>query len=56
MNVDGREFWLSGWLNTSKKSGRKFLSLTIKPKDAPQTEKVEPKATTAALFDDTVGF
>jgi hypothetical protein len=35
INVDGREYWLSGWRRTSKSDGRKFLSLSVKPKDAP---------------------
>jgi hypothetical protein len=29
INIEGREFWLSGWVKTSKK-GNKFLS--VKPK------------------------
>jgi hypothetical protein len=37
LNVDGAEFWLSGWIKTAK-TGRKFLSLSIKPKqDRPAT-------------------
>lgn len=32
INVDGVEFWLSGWLKTSEKTGQKFLSLAVKPK------------------------
>jgi hypothetical protein len=34
INVDGVEYWVSGWIKTSKK-GTKFLSLSVKPKDAP---------------------
>ena len=34
LNVDGVEYWLSAWLRTSK-NGRKFLSLSIKPKADP---------------------
>ena len=32
LDVNGNEYWLSGWVNTSKKTGKKFLSLSIKPK------------------------
>jgi uncharacterized protein (DUF736 family) len=33
INVGGTEFWLSAWLKVSKK-GTKYLSLSIKPKNA----------------------
>jgi hypothetical protein len=32
INVGSIEYWLNGWLNTSKK-GTKFLSLSIRPRD-----------------------
>lgn len=32
LNVKGEEFWLSAWLKTSK-TGQKFMSLSVKPKD-----------------------
>src|SRR5262249_22965933 len=31
LDVEGTEYWNSGWVRTSK-SGRKFLSLSVKPK------------------------
>jgi hypothetical protein len=31
INIAGTEYWLSGWVKTSKKGG-KFLSLSVKPK------------------------
>jgi len=34
MNVDGKEYFLDAWINTSKKDGRKFMSLRLKPKMA----------------------
>jgi hypothetical protein len=34
INIGGVEYWLSGWVKTSKK-GTKYLSLAAKPKDAP---------------------
>jgi hypothetical protein len=33
INIGGVEYWLSGWVKTSKK-GAKYLSLAAKPKDA----------------------
>jgi hypothetical protein len=32
INVNGEEFWLNAWINTSKQ-GTKFMSLSISPKD-----------------------
>jgi hypothetical protein len=49
LDVGGIEYWLSGWVRTSKKSGAKFLSLKVKPKDA------EAKKTDVD-FDDSVPF
>jgi hypothetical protein len=38
----GNEFWVSSWLNTDK-DGKKFLSLSMQPKEAksPQTIPVQ---------------
>jgi hypothetical protein len=38
LNVEGCEYWVSGWVNVSKK-GTKYLSLSIKPKDDDKPEK-----------------
>lgn len=52
INIDGREYWLSGWVKES--NGDRFFSLAVKPKDA-QPEKGEP-AKTDADFDDDLPF
>jgi hypothetical protein len=33
INIEGREYWLSGWLNQSK-NGQKYQKLSATPKDA----------------------
>lgn len=33
INIEGREFWLSGWVKTKKDNSGKFFSLSVKPKD-----------------------
>jgi hypothetical protein len=39
LDVEGTEYWLSGWVRTSK-SSRKYLSLSVKPKqDKPVVSK-----------------
>jgi hypothetical protein len=40
INIEGREFWLSAWLKTSKK-GTKFLSLSVKAMEPQPAESVE---------------
>jgi hypothetical protein len=48
LDVDGVAYWISGWVKTSSKTGKKFLSLKIKPKvDRP---KAKPE------FEDSVPF
>lgn len=31
LNVEGKEYWLNGWVKESK-NGKKFFSLRVKPK------------------------
>ena len=50
LNVGGVEHWLSGWLKTSK-AGAKFLSLSVRPKEAQA-----PAAAPPPPFDDKIGF
>jgi uncharacterized protein (DUF736 family) len=33
LNVEGKDFWVSVWVNTSQKSGQKYMSLKLKPKE-----------------------
>ena len=41
INVDGREYWISGWTKFKSSSGEKFLSLSVTPKEQ-QTQRGEP--------------
>jgi hypothetical protein len=47
ININGTEYWLSGWAKQSQKTGRKYLSVTVKAKQ----ESAKP---TAASFDDEI--
>lgn len=38
LNVGGTEYWLDAWIKTSK-AGKKFMSLSVKPKEAPKPVK-----------------
>lgn len=34
INIEGREYWLSGWVKTKKDNSGKFFSLSVTPKDS----------------------
>jgi hypothetical protein len=53
LDIEGTEYWLSGWVRTSKKSGKKYLSLSVKPKqDKPPATNKSP----ARDFGDEIAF
>ncbi len=57
--IDGKEYWVSGWVNTSK-TGTKYMSLKFSAKDEAQQQgmaqaqkAVQPKT---AEFDEDIPF
>jgi hypothetical protein len=54
LDVEGTEYWLSGWVRTSKKTGKKYLSLSIKPKVEKPAE--SEKKSPAEDLDDRIPF
>ena len=55
LNVEGTEYWLSGYVRTSK-SGRKFLSLSVKPKQEKPKQDSPSKKSSADDFNDPIPF
>jgi uncharacterized protein (DUF736 family) len=55
LNVNGVDLWVSGWLKTSEKTGKKFMSLSVKPKDE-KASKPATKQQKSVEFDDDVPF
>jgi len=55
INVEGTEYWLSGYVRTSK-SGRKFLSLSVKPKQEKPKQDSPSKKSCADDFNDPIPF
>jgi len=43
INVDGVDYWLSGWTKTKKDGSGKFLSLSVEPKQQMTAAKPAPK-------------
>lgn len=57
LNVNGVDLWVSGWLKTSEKTGKKFMSLSVKPKDAaPVKQASKPKSSGFDDMNDDVPF
>jgi uncharacterized protein (DUF736 family) len=53
LNVNGVDMWVSGWLKTSDKTGKKFMSLSVKPKeDKPVKQASSPKRQPVEMDDD----
>lgn len=59
VNVDGVEYWLSGWVKEGKPGGKlegkRFFSLSLKAKDAPPMAAPAParaQTKTGTAFDD----
>lgn len=50
INVDGTEYWLSGWVRESK-SGNKFFSLSVQPKEQKQAPKPQQRKFEANVED-----
>ena len=51
LNVDGTEYWLSAWIKVSK-DGNKFMSLSIKNKNADASLQSKKKA----VYEDDAPF
>ncbi len=61
INVDGREYWLNGWIKERKDGSGKFFSLSVKPKDAPAEQPArgggaKPGGKGGADLDDSIPF
>jgi hypothetical protein len=54
INVEGRDYWLSGWVKERKDGSGRFFSLSVKPKDAASAP-AAPRPAPADL-DDEIPF
>ena len=53
INVGGKDYWLSGWVNESK-AGQRYFKLSVTPKDG--QAKAKPSAPTTYFMDDDIPF
>lgn len=60
VNVEGVEYWMSGWVNTagpnSKRAGEKYISLRLELKEGQQTKPAPQPQQAAADLDDDLPF
>ena len=57
INIEGVEYWLNAWVKESKKDGKKFFSLSVKPKGAngdKNSFKAKPAQSKAQQDDDDI--
>lgn len=55
INIDGVEYWLSSWIKVSK-TGTKFMSLSVQPKDGAPAKKPTKAAEPDFPEDDPLPF
>jgi uncharacterized protein (DUF736 family) len=56
INVGGKDYWLSGWKKKSEKTGKTFLSLSVREKQETPRQSSEPTRKAKPEFDDDVPF
>lgn len=56
VNVAGTDYWLSGWIKESKKDGKKFFSLSVRPKNDAKPVNKPVKTTEPDDFDQEIPF
>jgi len=44
INVEGKDYWLSGWVNEAKNTGQKYFKLSVTPKDGDSGKSSPPKS------------
>jgi hypothetical protein len=58
INIDGKEFWLSGWVREGD-DGSRYFALSVKPKEARRDGAPKPDTKAAIAkpdFDDDISF
>jgi uncharacterized protein (DUF736 family) len=43
LDVGGQAYWINAWLKTSSKTGKKFMSLSVRPKERPRLQRMDDR-------------
>ncbi len=54
--IDGKEYWISAWINEAKSSGKKYFGLAFELKEEQAQRSQQTAAPAQAEFDDDVPF
>ena len=54
INVEGKDYWLSGWVNEAKNTGQKYFKLSVTSKDGDSNKSSPPKS--EPVFSDDIPF
>lgn len=54
INIEGKEYWLSGWDKTTSRG--ETISLSVQPKDAPKQGATKAATAKASVPDDDIDF
>jgi uncharacterized protein (DUF736 family) len=55
IDIDGKKYWLSAWINQSKK-GNKYMSLSVKLKEQQEPTKIPESSPSHDDYDDSLPF
>lgn len=55
ITVAGVQYWISGWVKQTK-DGKKYFSLSVRPKEERQERRPEPEPPKQDEFDDDIPF
>jgi len=56
LNVEGKDYWLSGWIKENKSTGEKFFSLSAKAKEAIRADERPRPVAVSDEPDDEIPF
>ena len=54
INVEGKHYWLSAWVNEARNTGKKYMKLSVTPKE--KASNPQPKQASSTFDSDDIPF